>query len=87
MVKCLQNVNIEGFIYTEPSTEKNDEFWVQWGIFMEYLKPKFYYGGVKKSNFLFTWHLQNDKKSIGNVMKCIKYTSFYSKKHNKANPS
>ena len=53
MVKCCQNVNVEE-IDTEPSTGKNDGFWLMWGLFKRYIKPKYYYSSVKKSKFSFS---------------------------------
>ena len=37
MMKCHWNVNFEK-MDTERSTGKNDGFWLQWGIFKEYIK-------------------------------------------------
>ena len=44
--------------------EKNDEFWLLWEIFKEYIKNKYYYGSVEKRTFSFSYDLQTDKKSV-----------------------
>ena len=64
MMKCRRNVNFHE-MDTEPSTRKNNRFWLLLEIFEKYTK-KNYYGSVKKSKLLFKCHLQIDKK-INNV--------------------
>ena len=46
MVKCHQNVNFD----TEPSTGKNDWFWLLWGIFKECIKPNTILAVLRKEN-------------------------------------
>ena len=46
-VKCRRNVNFEEK-NTERSTGKNDGFWLQWGIFKEYIKQSIIMVVLKK---------------------------------------
>ena len=49
MMKCRRNVNFEE-IDTEPSTGKNDGFWLLWGIFKEYIKENIIMTVLRKAN-------------------------------------
>ena len=63
-IKTRHQVTRKEMIDSEPSAVgKNDGFWLLWGIFMEYIETKYYYGSVKISEFLFSWLLEIDKKS------------------------
>ena len=48
-MKCCQNVNFDE-IDTDPWTGKNDEFWLLWGIFLDYVKQKITTAVLRKNN-------------------------------------
>ena len=65
MVKCYRNVNFEEITdITEPSIEKNNKFWLVWGIFSDYIKQIINMAEWTKVNCDLVDILQIDKKSI-----------------------
>ena len=76
MVRCRWNVSFEDLIYNEPSTGQNDGF--DYGEeCLRIYQTKFYHGNVKKNNFSFSWHLQNDKKIKNQCYIVHKIHSFF----------
>ena len=51
VVKCCRNLNFEK-VDTAPYAGKNDGFWLQWGIFKEYIKQNIITAVLRKAKFI-----------------------------------